>query len=994
MIVRTYGRRGRGLTRSYSDVVSEPTSQECPDDVYNFAFSSQDSAHCHWSDPYSFTSTQESRELTSLPSRKADFGDADGGLWKRKKPEAIGVDSKPYGSSSSQESEDYGVLEISDGEFQKSKMGKKINSDPYDYNSSQELEELEILPKRMEKSVYDFSENGDIWTSKTWRADKYGVSSSQEFNGLGISEPRKGQGNKDSWEFDGICTKSKKKYKKENEVLQKKKNKKKMNTKELGLGDAVLTTTLMETQEYGEMMEHVDEVNFALDGLKKGQQVKIRRASLLSLLSICGTAQQRRLLRVHGMAKTIIDAVLGLSFDDPPSNLAAAALVYLLASDGQDDRLLDSPSCICFLIKLLKPLTPTGAKEKGPTIGSKLLGMCRSAGLLQDSAKGTDSSSTAIMLKVQDILVNCKEIKPRDVNDNRMEEPKLNPKWFSLLTMEKASTSTISIADTSVAKMGGKFKEKLRDFGGLDAVFEVARNCHFIMEDWLEKSPDYTLDKKDGLESLVLLLKCLKIMENTTFLSKDNQCHLLGMRGKFDGQRAPRSFTKLILSVVKILSGVSLLRSSLSSFRDENMGGTSDANNHSSSCYDMTDSQKSFSMSVCNQSPISGLPGSQYSLESTHMCADPLMLKMRVESSTAVSCSGTSGSLNTVVDISSNGSELDVDFGKKRLTRTNLGVEDNQDPFAFDDDVCEPSKWDLLSGTAEKFPAKVNFGTMSENKNVNQSVLVFSQQESSKMKILHSQDASCSSAGDEEKSSLLDDCLLTAVKVLMNLTNDNPEGCRQIATCGGLEILSSLIAGHFPSFNLSLPHFDDVRESSLSSKSCPRIVPQSNVHLADQELDFLVAILGLLVNLVEKDGRNRSRLAAVTVSLPSINGLDLKDQRNVISLLCSIFLANHGAGEAAGEDKVFSLEDEDSMLQGAKEAEKMIVEAYSALLLAFLSMESKTTRKAIAKYLPKQDLAIVVPVLEKFVEFHMTLNMISPETHSAVLEVIESCKIP
>lgn len=32
-------------------------------------------------------------------------------------------------------------------------------------------------------------------------------------------------------------------------------------------------------------------------------------------------------------------------------------------------------------------------------------------------------------------------------------------------------------------------------------------------------------------------------------------------------------------------------------------------------------------------------------------------------------------------------------------------------------------------------------------------------------------------------------------------------------------------------------------------------------------------------------------------------------------------------------------EDEESILQGEKEAEKMIVEAYAALLLAFLSME-------------------------------------------------------
>lgn len=82
------------------------------------------------------------------------------------------------------------------------------------------------------------------------------------------------------------------------------------------------------------------------------------------------------------------------------------------------------------------------------------------------------------------------------------------------------------------------------------------------------------------------------------------------------------------------------------------------------------------------------------------------------------------------------------------------------------------------------------------------------------------------------------------------------------------------------------------------------------------------------------------------------------------------------------------------MLQGAKEAEKMIVEAYSALLLAFLSTErsvcchkppylsipsyvslinyyllgySKSIRRAIAECLPNQKLSVVVPVLERFV---------------------------
>ncbi|CAM8907528.1 unnamed protein product [Rhodiola kirilowii] len=47
-------------------------------------------------------------------------------------------------------------------------------------------------------------------------------------------------------------------------------------------------------------MEHEEDDYFALDGLKKGHPVRIRRASLLSLLSISATAQQRRLLRIQG----------------------------------------------------------------------------------------------------------------------------------------------------------------------------------------------------------------------------------------------------------------------------------------------------------------------------------------------------------------------------------------------------------------------------------------------------------------------------------------------------------------------------------------------------------------------------------------------------------------------------------------------------------------------------------------------------------------------
>lgn len=124
-----------------------------------------------------------------------------------------------------------------------------LNSEPYASNSSQEVRELSILPPR--KHGYEEGEGSLRKLKKARNGNK------------GFDLPRR--------------------VKLSEERVEK------------------TLKTLMETQECGEMMENVDEVNFALDGLRKGcQQVRVRRASLLSLLSICGTAQRRRLLRTHG----------------------------------------------------------------------------------------------------------------------------------------------------------------------------------------------------------------------------------------------------------------------------------------------------------------------------------------------------------------------------------------------------------------------------------------------------------------------------------------------------------------------------------------------------------------------------------------------------------------------------------------------------------------------------------------------------------------------
>lgn len=128
---------------------------------------------------------------------------------------------------------------------------------------------------------------------------------------------------------------------------------------------------------------------------------------------------------------------------------------------GQDEYLLDSPSCIHFLIRLVKPRTSDTAKPKASTLGSKLLAIRMDADGSQDSTKGSDSSVAAIMLKVQEVLVSCKDLKPRDDNDDEAKRPELNPAWVSLLTMEKACLSTVSIEGFNYSIYSFKFISSL-----------------------------------------------------------------------------------------------------------------------------------------------------------------------------------------------------------------------------------------------------------------------------------------------------------------------------------------------------------------------------------------------------------------------------------------------------------------------------------------------------------------------------------------------------
>lgn len=84
-------------------------------------------------------------------------------------------------------------------------------------------------------------------------------------------------------------------------------------------------------------------------------------------------------------------------------------------------------------------------EDKAPKIGLKLLALRNEADICRDTMKRVDSSSAAIVSKVQEILISCKELKSSCDDDIGMGRPELCPKWIALLTMEKACLTTISL---------------------------------------------------------------------------------------------------------------------------------------------------------------------------------------------------------------------------------------------------------------------------------------------------------------------------------------------------------------------------------------------------------------------------------------------------------------------------------------------------------------------------------------------------------------------
>eukprot|EP00898_Chlorokybus_atmophyticus_P006684 jgi/Chlat1/7016/Chrsp56S06661 len=217
---------------------------------------------------------------------------------------------------------------------------------------------------------------------------------------------------------------------------------------------------------------------------------------------------------------------------------------------------------------------------------------------------------------------------------------------------------------------------------------------------------------------------------------------------------------------------------------------------------------------------------------------------------------------------------------------------------------------------------------------------------------------------------LRNECAIAASKVLLNLTNNSPSGCAQVMANDGMPTLVALL---YPSNSKII-----LRTANEESQNSVNSVSSSSS-------DIVVAAMGVLVNLVEKDAANRGKLAT----------LQLADETaaSVVDQLVHLFL-EYGKDELDEPSPLHAeMSEWDSFEQGRREAEDSIIAAYSAILLALLASDSPVTRRKVLSMLPGHALLPLVPVLERFLAFHIQVKAFSEQTLESMQRLVDSCQL-
>ncbi|KAK7113620.1 wings apart-like protein homolog [Littorina saxatilis] len=244
-----------------------------------------------------------------------------------------------------------------------------------------------------------------------------------------------------------------------------------------------------EVQESGETQDFMDDVEYLLENLKNDKPYSIRALSTVQLAAKCIMPAFRMHLRAHGTVTKIFSLVHD-ACSDASLALSTASMMFMLSRDRLNMD-LDKES-LHLMLKLNEVDIPRN--------------------------NGDDSEQLEEVTEESSELQKCRA-KVKELLDKLQKET--SAKQIDLDFVSTGNLAMESLLSLTSRRAGEWFKEELRQLGGLDHFVETINRCMSAMKGDLSTNLDaYT-------PSLKKLDRCLRVLENITFMNSDNQNYLI-----------------------------------------------------------------------------------------------------------------------------------------------------------------------------------------------------------------------------------------------------------------------------------------------------------------------------------------------------------------------------------------------------------------------------------------------------------------------------------
>ncbi|KAH3861515.1 wings apart-like protein homolog [Dreissena polymorpha] len=243
-----------------------------------------------------------------------------------------------------------------------------------------------------------------------------------------------------------------------------------------------------ECQEHGETQEFDDDIEYLLAGIESIEPMSTRCLSCVGLAQKCTIPAFRMHLRAHGTVTKIFGCLQDAA-SDPSLALCTSALMFMLSRDRLNMD-LDQESLNLML---------------------RLLGVDQQ----EDMATTLSSTAERALKRNKDrVLEVYKEFLQQSGTKQELDIECLS-------TGNLAMESLLSLTSR---RAGEWFKEELRTLGALDHIVDTVCSCIEAI------GVNVSVLTNSNIENLKKVDRCLRVMENVTYMNADNQNYLIAYK--------------------------------------------------------------------------------------------------------------------------------------------------------------------------------------------------------------------------------------------------------------------------------------------------------------------------------------------------------------------------------------------------------------------------------------------------------------------------------